>query len=140
MDRLHSAYRLRILFEQKITAEYYNSFKGRFGRVQVEVLSHLYLHRTARVQELAELLNIPKQHASKILTRLEEEGYVAKTPDPSDGRAALYGLNEAGLALMISHLSASDACFARRLAKLTPEEQEKMLQAMQTVAEFLEKI
>ena len=140
MDRFQSAYRLRVLFEQKITAEYYNSFKGRFGRVQVEVLSYLYEHKHARVQELAEVLNIPKQHASKILSRLEEQGYVSGKPDPDDGRSNLYGLNEEGLSMMEQHLAVSNHCFAQRLEKLSPEERETMHSAMQTVAALLEKL
>lgn len=140
MDSVQSAYRLRVLFEQKITAEYYDSFKGRFGRVQVEVLSHLYEHRWARVQELADILNIPKQHASKIISRLEEQGLIAGTSDPRDRRSTLYSLSDGGLTMMEEHLEISNRCFAQRLEKLTPEERETMLSAMQTVAALLEKI
>ena len=140
MDSVQSAYRLRVLFEQKITAEYYDSFKGRFGRVQVEVLSHLYEHRWARVQELADILNIPKQHASKIISRLEEQGLIAGTSDPRDRRSILYSLSDGGLSMMEEHLEISNRCFAQRLEKLTPEEQNALLQAMETVAEMLEKL
>lgn len=140
MDSARIAYRLRTLFDQKVTAEYYNSFKGHFGRVQVEVLSCLYANGQVRVQELADMLNIPKQHASKILTRLEEQGYLSGNSDPQDGRSWLYGLNDQGLSMMEEHLGASNRCFAQRLAKLTPEEQETMLTAMQTAADLLDKM
>lgn len=140
MDSVQVAYRLRTLFDQKITAEYYDSFKGRFGRVQVEVLSHLYEHKQARVQELADILNIPKQHASKIISRLEEQGLIASSSDPSDGRSTLYSLSEEGNGMMQEHLLISNRSFGRRLENLTPQERQTMLQAMQTVAEMLEKL
>lgn len=140
MQGIQIAYRLRTLFEQKVTAEYYNSFKGSFGRVQVEVLSCLYTRERIRVQELADSLNVPKQHASKILSRLEEQDLVTKVPDPQDGRSMLYSLCDEGKALMEEHLAVSDRCFSRRMARLNSEEQQKMLQAMQTVADLLEKM
>lgn len=140
MQGIQIAYRLRTLFEQKVTAEYYNSFKGSFGRVQVEVLSCLYARERIRVQELADALNVPKQHASKILSRLEAQALVTKVSDPQDGRSMIYSLRQEGRVLMEEHLAVSDRCFSRRMARLNPDEQKKMLQAMQTVAELLEKM
>lgn len=140
MDTLQIAYRLRTLFEQKVTQEYYDSFKGRFGRVQVEVLSDLYENKTVRIQELAGRLNIPKQHASKIISRLEEQELILSSPDPGDGRSVLYALNETGRALVEQHLLLSNRRFLERLNKLSPSERQVMMEAMGTVARLLEKM
>lgn len=134
------AYRLQSLFEQKILAEYFALFKGRLGRIQVEVLNYLYDHGEVRIQELVNTLNIPKQHASKILWRLEEEGLVFKRVDPEDKRAVLFALNEAGLAFIDKQVESSNRMFERRIEKLTPAEKEKLISAMEQMVSILEKL
>lgn len=42
-----------------------------------------------RLSELADRLGITKQSVSQLVDDLEAEGYVARTPDPTDGRAKL---------------------------------------------------
>jgi len=139
MTAIQTAYRLRVLFEKKITSEYFNSFKGQFGRVQVEVLSYLYDHKQARIHELADTLNVPKQHASKIITRLIEQNLVTKTSDSEDRRSFLFALSNEGLRLMEEHLAISNACFDKRFSKLTKEEQDAMASAMEQLALLLER-
>ena len=140
MEGIQAAYRLRVLFEQKITAEYYDSFKGRFGRVQVEVLSYLYDHHNVRIQELADTLNISKQHASKIIARLEDQELVTKNADPQDGRSSLFCLSDSGMQLMEEHLALSNQLFEQRLRKLPHQDQQAMLSAMEFTASILERL
>jgi len=140
MNAAKAAYELRVLFEQKITSEYYASFKGQFGRVQVEVLSFLYDNETVRVQNLADALDIPKQHASKILARLQEQGLVARNDDPDDKRSVLFSLSEEGRALMQKHLDFSNASFEERFSKLSQQEQEALLSAMEITTACLKEL
>jgi len=139
MNAVQTAYRLRVLFEQKITAEYFNSFKGHFGRVQVEVLSYLYEREHARVQELANALNIPKQHASKIMIRLEEQNLVCKQSDPNDKRSTLFFLSDDGIQLMEKHLAVSNDAFGERMEKLSADEQQKLISSMELLTSMLER-
>lgn len=134
------AYQLRVLFEKKITSYYLDSFKGKFGKVQVEVLIYLYDNVRVRVQDLAEELNIPKQHASKIITRLEELGYVAGSMCEGDKRAKLYFLTELGMELMNQHIEASNCNFEKLLEGLTLGEKTQFVVSMENMIRILEKM
>lgn len=140
MEDIKVAYKLRGLFEQKITNEYYASFKGSFGRVQVEVLSYLYEKDRAHVQDIADTINISKQHASKIIRKFEEDGLLDNSPDPSDGRSTVYHLNEKGRALMDEHLSLSDERFLTKLNSLAPADRKELIECMVKIAKQLENI
>ncbi|BFH60201.1 MULTISPECIES: MarR family winged helix-turn-helix transcriptional regulator [Paenibacillus] len=52
----------------------------------------------ATAKTLVELLGISKQAVSQMLDYLEERGYVARKPHPSDGRGKLVVLTEKGQA------------------------------------------
>ena len=54
-------------------------------------------HRMS-VSKLAELLDISKQGAAQIATDMERRGYLARRPDPDDGRAWLPERGTAALA------------------------------------------
>ena len=140
MNASQAAYQLRVLFEQKITAHYYALFKGSFGRVQADVLSCLYDQKSTNVQQVASFLDIPKQHASKILARLQEQQLVEKCADPKDKRAALFSLSDKGHAFMQEQLETSNARFESRFAALSKEEQAEFLRAMEQVTHYLEKL
>jgi len=132
------AYELRVLFERKITAPYYDSFKGKYGRTQVEVLNYLYDNDAAGVQKLAQTLNIPKQHASKIVGRLKEEGLLLCREDPKDRRALRFSLSPEGKHLMELHIADSNHRFKQCLEALEERERRRFRQAMEAMVEILE--
>lgn len=49
-----------------------------------------------RMSELAALSDMTLSHLSRVVTRLERQGWVTRTPDPDDGRSTLAALTEAG--------------------------------------------
>jgi len=51
-----------------------------------------------QISALAERLGVTQQAASKSVADLERRGYVARAPDPADGRARLVGLTDRGRA------------------------------------------
>ncbi|MFA5632105.1 MAG: MarR family transcriptional regulator [Porticoccaceae bacterium] len=81
-------------------ARYYRTLIDRelepFGvtRSQWWALSTLYFHDGVTQIELANLLNIGKSSTGKLLTKLEEKGWIARVPDESDGRAIKVQLTE----------------------------------------------
>ena len=140
MKETQIAYQLRVLFDKKITSFYHDSFKGMFGKVQIEVLDYLYENKEARTQEIADVMNISKQHASKIIIRLEELELVANKPDKQDGRASLYFLTEKGLELMNQHIEKSNRNFEELLKGLDEAERKQLISSMQTMVELLDKL
>src|SRR5918911_1006423 len=69
--------------------------------------------------ELAERERVQRPTATRLLARLEEPGYVTRTPDPADGRSSLVTLTPAGNALLEETRSRKDAYLARRLRTLS---------------------
>lgn len=61
---------------------------------------------------------------TRIVKGLEERGYVARRPDPSDRRQSLVTLTDEGKKVLIANRRRRDQWLAIRLAELTPEEQE----------------
>lgn len=134
------AYRMGLLFNRKITSFYWRSFKGELGQVQAQALSDLYENQPARTQEIADRLGIPKQHASKILSRLEETGLVESTADPSDKRSHLYVLSEKGSSLVQDHIASSNDHFLKMIESVGDGEQQRFNDAMEIMVSFLNKL
>lgn len=59
-------------------------------------LRHLLAWGPMRPTALSQVLGTGASHVSKIVRRLEADGLVQRTTDPSDGRATLIRLTEAG--------------------------------------------
>lgn len=66
--------------------------------VEYQVLSWLSMapERTARMSEIAQRANLRLPHMSRVATRLEDSGWLARRTDPTDRRATLATLTEAG--------------------------------------------
>lgn len=66
--------------------------------VEYQVLAWLSMspERSARLSDIAPVANMHLSHLSRVVTRLEERGWVRRGPDPDDGRATLAILTDAG--------------------------------------------
>lgn len=67
-----------------------------YSSVAWRVLSDLESGGAARVSELAQQQRVAQPTMTALVQRLEGEGWVARSPDPADGRATLLSLTEAG--------------------------------------------
>lgn len=52
--------------------------------------------RTLRLSELGQIANMTLSHLSRVVTKMEEAGWVTRAPDPSDRRATVAVLTDAG--------------------------------------------
>lgn len=140
MKKADLAYELGILFDKKITSYYRNTYKGSFGKVQIEVMDYLHENHPARTQDIADAMNIPKQHASKILSKLEECGILMRLADPSDKRSFLYTFTDQGFALIAGHIKMSNDHFEKLTEALTEADREEMISAMNILVNILHKM
>ena len=60
------------------------------------ILSFLSMQEHHRMSELAALAKVTLSHLSRVVTRLEKSGWIARTPDPQDGRFTLATLTALG--------------------------------------------
>ena len=140
MKNSQIAYQLQVLFDKKITKYYRNSYKGLFGKVQVEVLNYLYENLEGHTQEIADALLIPKQHASKIILRFVELGLVNSKPDTLDKRATIFYLSSEGRNLVEAHINDSNEHFEYLINHLSKQDETDLMQSMKKIVEILEKL
>ncbi len=91
-------------------------------------------HRGRRPSDLAGILGISRQACNQAANQLEAAGYIARTPDPDDGRATLLLLTDSGKKLRKDGLlvvSDLDREFARLTAPAVMEDARNTLQVIQ---------
>lgn len=83
-----------------------------------------------RVTDLAALEGITQPAATGLVNRLEDRGWVARSADPSDGRASLVTITHAGRTRLREHREERSLRIAERLALLDAADQEALLAAL----------
>jgi DNA-binding MarR family transcriptional regulator len=96
------------------------------------------LSPTLTPSELAARERIKRPTATRLIASLEQDGLVARTSDPSDGRSSLIATTPEGRDLMRTLRTRKDAYLARRLAKLTAGERETLARAADLLERLLE--
>jgi DNA-binding MarR family transcriptional regulator len=86
--------------------------------------------------ELAEAERVKRPTATRIVARLEEQGLVERTADPSDRRSFLVAITAEGAALLKRLRKRKNAYLARRLRELDPAD----VEALERAAEVLERM
>jgi len=84
------------------------------------VLMH---HGVMRLSELSDHLHIAPRSTTEVVDALEERGLVERRPDPTDRRATLVALTDAGTATGTTIQAARRAEADRFFGGLTPSEQ-----------------
>ena len=139
MTDVELAYRMRVLFEQKISSVYFDSYKPSYGKVQVDVLDYLFEHEAVNAVSLAEELNVPKQHISRILKKLEADGQIVSTVDPSDRRYRKVSLSPEGRRIVREHIEISNRHFDAVVRTLSEDERKELSTAMASIVRVLGK-
>ena len=67
---------------------------------------------------------------TRIVNGLEQRGYVARRPDPRDGRQCLVTLTPAGREVILANRRRRDEWLTRRIAELDPAERDVLRQAV----------
>ena len=83
-----------------------------------------------RLGALAEAEGVAPPTLTRIVNALERDGYVERAADPTDGRAQLVRLTEAGRRLIGSGQDSRVAVLLRRLDALTPEDRRRVAEAL----------
>jgi DNA-binding MarR family transcriptional regulator len=71
---------------------------------------------------------------TRIVNGLEQRGYVARRPDPRDGRQCLVTLTQAGREVILANRRRRDEWLTVRIAELDPAEREVLRQAVAILA------
>jgi DNA-binding MarR family transcriptional regulator len=91
-----------------------------------------------RLTELARNEQISQPGITQLVTRLERDGLVERRPDPSDGRAVLIHITEAGRRIGRSRHDDRTRRLVPLIAQLTPEQRQAIAAALPALARLAE--
>ncbi|WP_020500067.1 MarR family winged helix-turn-helix transcriptional regulator [Sciscionella marina] len=101
------------------------------GHGAVSALATLVSSDAMRLGDLANRERVAAPTLSRMIAALVTKGYVAREPDPADGRASLVAPTELGRDVIQERRSTRMQELRRRLNRLTPEERETILGALE---------
>jgi DNA-binding MarR family transcriptional regulator len=109
---------------------------GGLSVTQQAALAALDRHESMTPRALAEHERVQPPSMTRVIAALEEQGLVARSPHPTDGRQVVLNLTEQGRELLRDLRRRKEAWLSRRLRELTPQERAVLRQA----APILEKL
>jgi DNA-binding MarR family transcriptional regulator len=95
-------------------------------------------HGPLTPSEVADRERIKRPTATRLIARLEEQGYVLRAADPEDRRSSLISASAAGRALLQRTRERKDVFLARRLQDLPAEDRATLERAAQLLEQLLE--
>lgn len=98
---------------------------------QIQALRHIGYHKVMSQQELVEDMGVDKAAVTRLVSGLEERGYVIRTADPNDGRAKVLQATEAALQVKDDVIALEEAYYDWLLEGLEPEMRETFTRAME---------
>ncbi|MEW2356303.1 MarR family transcriptional regulator [Spirillospora sp. NPDC029432] len=109
---------------------------GPLSLTQFAALAAIERRGTMTPRELADHEKVQPPSMTRVIAFLEEQGLVARTPHPTDGRQVVLRATDAGSALLGEERRRKEAWLSQRLGELTAEEREILRRA----APILDKI
>ncbi len=99
----------------------------------ITTLDALAVNGPLRISDLAEREAISQPGMTSLVNRLEAAGQAERVPDPTDGRAALVRITEAGRALLTQRHAARALVLERELRDLDAADRAALLAAVPAV-------
>lgn len=98
--------------------------------LQTSVLATLADHEPLRLSELARREAVTPPTMSRVLTALDDNGLLVRTPDPQDARSALVHLSESGRETIVRVRTERTAMLAERIERLDPSQRAALAAAL----------
>jgi DNA-binding MarR family transcriptional regulator len=105
---------------------------------QFSALSTIRRHGPLRLGELADRERIRKSSVTRLVAKLQADGYAECLPDPDDGRSSRVSLTADGRQLLDDSAQRAEAYLARQFATLTPDEQRRLAAALPALERLLD--
>lgn len=136
--RVESMRRFNRFYTQKIGVLHEGLLKSAFTLTQLRVFYELVYREHPTAAELCNDLNLDPGYLSRILSDFEKHGLIERTPSDDDGRESLLGLTKKGLEAFAPLNARSHQEMAALLTNLSTSEQNRLLEAMQTIETLLD--
>jgi DNA-binding MarR family transcriptional regulator len=105
---------------------------------QASALASIDCNGPLTPSELADRERVKRPTATRIVSRLAEDGLIERTADPADARSALLSVSPAGRTLAARMRKRKNAYMARRLRELDPADLEALEKATDVLERLLE--
>lgn len=99
----------------------------------ITTLDRLAAEGPLRVSDLAAREGMTQPGVTILVNRLAEAGYAERVPDPTDRRAALVRITEAGRAVLADRIASRAQLLRERLAQLSNEDQDLLVAALPAI-------
>jgi DNA-binding MarR family transcriptional regulator len=103
----------------------------------ITTLDTLQAHGPLRISELAEREAISQPGMTTLVNRLEAAGQAERSPDPTDGRAALVRITPAGRRVLADRHAGRTQAVLAELRHLGPDDQAALAAALPAVERLL---
>jgi DNA-binding MarR family transcriptional regulator len=104
---------------------------------QISALTTVEKHGELRLGELARLEQIGKSTMTRLVSRLESEGYIRRWVDPEDGRGFLVALTDHGASILQAAASRQHGYLARQLSALDTSDREALIAVIPALEKLL---
>lgn len=111
--------------------------RSAFTLAEGRLIYELAHHERTTATQLGQELNMDQGYVSRVVQRLEQKGYITRTPSAADGRQQLLSLTNDGQAAFAELNAASRAQVGALLETLADGEQARLVRAMDTIRELL---
>lgn len=107
---------------------------------QISTLFQLCHCGTSAVSKISSNLGISNAAASQLLERLVQQGLITRSENPSDRREKQLVLTNKGYELLMESTKACSEWQEKLIAMLTPEEQNKVSEALQILIDKMNRL
>jgi DNA-binding MarR family transcriptional regulator len=103
---------------------------------QLSALAVISNHGPLTLGALAELERVAPPTVTKVVTKLEDDGLVIRTPDPSDRRVCLVEVSQEGAELLDEVRRRKTAWLTARIGQLDTADQRRLADALDVLDEL----
>jgi DNA-binding MarR family transcriptional regulator len=132
MDALASRLRLAVVrLNRRLRAQ--RDAEAVVTLTQLSAMASLQRHGPMTPGELAACEHVQPPSMTRVVAALAEQGFVERSPHPSDGRQTVVTLTEAGRGYVDAEVSARERWLDAQLAQLTADERTVLRRAVQII-------
>lgn len=103
---------------------------------QLSALAAVDRHGPLTLGDLAQHERVAPPTVTRVIAKLEADGFVTRQADPDDRRSALVATTRSGRRLLDATRTRKDAWLAARIASLGPDDQARLHQALDVLDEL----
>ncbi|MCW2693525.1 MAG: MarR family transcriptional regulator [Mycobacterium sp.] len=131
---MHSDPDIAVVLEQLVRVVRRMATAGDLGLPAAAVLARLDRAGPQRLTDLAAAEGISQPGTTQLVTRLERDGLVRRTPSPDDGRVVLVAVTDDGRALVERRRDERSQTLTALLDRLDPAERDAVERALPALA------